>query len=427
MSEIRDYNTKARTFKPRAGKLPPESPPKYVLITIRTVTYSPVYAQHDETKMATRNSFCRPLNLDVLLLVMHYVTENRDLTSAMRCCRLWYDAGIETLLHSVKLDSFRKISLFFRFMISKNPGSFKALHALDLSCYHGQDLDTSPNVDLFVKFLTSAQSLTKLSLRYAVLTVDPRIAKAIASYTTLLVLNLQPSEEGYETDESVSNSQFLDDEDEIDDSVWDMLNNLQSHLTEVVVNHPWDVDPVSTFAHSRTSLIHAVFGTMEMAGTEFSYPRLESLTLDQIDEQALQLSTMVPVFPNLRVLVVDTGSCLVLPDQDRLRYENAIFQEMGRAWISLDSVTADMAWLYVMDLQCHIDHLSITSDLRDYSQDIQRLKNVLKTTRPRRLTLSLELGCSAREIYERLSVSALKTWRGLTSTSIAPFSGGISL
>lgn len=110
----------------------------------------------------------------------------------------------------------------------------------------------------------------------------------------------------------------------------------------------------------------------------------------------LPLSSVVPAFPNLRALIVDTrtlgpGAHPTQADLLSCRLANLDYQRQQRGWKSLTFVKANIGILCSLALQCEVTSLFIPmSAALCYDTFPAPSESVLSPLRPRHLRLSFE-------------------------------------
>ncbi|KAJ3554594.1 hypothetical protein NM688_g3027 [Phlebia brevispora] len=321
--------------------------------------------------MATSNDVTTKLNFDILARMMTFITRGKHLLAVMRSCHALYQAGVLPLvrLAAWSVDEYR-LSSFYAFMINHSPISFIVFDHLCISCR--EELSDAHN-KMLIDLLERSTALQELEVdSSAVLDMDSGVPQAIASLTTLSSLT------------------FSDPAAE--EEINYILANLHSPLDYVSVFFVDDCeDPVPLLANFRQTLEQATFICVQLESTEFSYSRLTHLDLRLCYRP--KLSVLMTAFPNLEDLKLDAGDHIGVdpeehPELEALRASNIQFQhDNGPMWKSLESVTADIASLFMLGLHMEIDGLYVESSV-GCDVDAAWLRATLTLVSPKTLRLS---------------------------------------
>ena len=312
------------------------------------------------------------LSFDILFIVMSMLSlmwRKHDLYAVTRTCRTLYAAGVRMMLqpsHGLSVKE-GEVVPFCKFVLFNQPSSFTALRQLSLQiCRFYGNVKDPADIELVVEMLKGTRELRTLSLEQGVLSLDPRLSGIIASYTNLTSLDLI-----HEGDVPAKAT----------------LENLQSQLVEVnatFTDHAFD--PIPMLANSCDTLRDAAFNAVDFRNTEICYPHVTTLYANSCNRP--RLAAMIAAFPNVRELHIDTTACDDNPATQLLRQENVAAQTR-QAWKPLDIVYADLAALYLMGLQCRVNHLYLEPYMYfdDTDETLRWLHAALAPIRPRRLFL----------------------------------------
>ena len=309
------------------------------------------------------------LNYDVLVGVMAFLPR-RDIWSVMRTCRVLYVAGFPSLLHGViELSTWTELASFCSFMVFDPVPRFSCLRHLALGIPgHHKTSNVGAHIVMLLQHASRLETLQ--FLQTGTISFDERIPRAVAA---------------------LSNLRFFLTNDDCE-GTFELLQNIRAPLTEiqmVFIRNISDVrvDPTLVFEPFKHSLESMGVVFVDLTTTTVQYPHLTTFSAHQC--KCTRIQPLHWSFPNLTKLSLDTiVNQTDSSDADHHRQLNIEAQRRGSRWSSLKCFRGDLYSLYVLALQCKIDHIDLTSSLLGEKHHHQ-LHAVLSDTHP--LVLQLKL------------------------------------
>lgn len=314
--------------------------------------------------IVNERSHQRHLNFDILVYVGRLIAGRNDLLSFISTCSDLYRTGVPTLLGFPYHINERNLAAFYAFLVSRSPSSFLGLRDLDLYLP-----DIGPNdTTIITDILSRAKKLRSIGIHGSVTMPDPAVYRALVALPTLENLDLQ----------MCSDSKAV-------------LAQLRSPVLSLLLRFNDDEEDIvtmlSNFAHTLEDLTVYTVVLCKTTSINFHYRNVTSLMLCFVP--ALQLSILIPAFPNLESLYVTNADGCLNPEIVRWHADNLLFQQEhhDQTW-RLSSLTGDVASLYTLGLQTTVPTVTVTRlDVED-SDDNGLLKAVLTPLRPLSLAVT---------------------------------------
>lgn len=309
------------------------------------------------------------LNFDVLVAVMPWIKDRKDLFSFISTCSDLYNMGVSTLLGFHYVIRRKHISPFYQFLASKAPSSFLGLRSLYFSDINVEDDVQNPDViSALTDLFSRASNLQHIKICGHEL--HPVLYQALASLTSLCTLNLRVH--GSDLDKQM------------------MFKQLQSPLDSVEFDGTGEqLDVITALANFHRTLQKLTVSNLTFChnSTGLSYANLTHLSLQFID--SLQLSILVPAFPGLRTLNI-TFSPEFGDAREEWRESNIRFQmdHPSQRW-HLSSLTGDTGTLYMLGLQFIVPDVTVVNIQPEW--DLEDIEDCLATLRPVRLSIYNEM------------------------------------
>ncbi|KAI0790832.1 hypothetical protein C8Q75DRAFT_806211 [Abortiporus biennis] len=323
------------------------------------------------------------------------VLQRRELSRMMRCCRPMYEAGVPLLLGNFPVevadsDPPSKLDSLFSFVLGPHyaiplllppPMNLVISRAHFIHEMNYQRTRLDPRMDrILATVWNGAHNLRILRLSTGgdldELKLDPSICMAISSLTSIQTLSLT----GLGTEECT------------------MLQQLLSPLVVATINFPADAvnglaprDVLPLLTGFRASLENLCVLYTRFGDAQVEFPRVHSLSAHSCWLQFLR--PLLISFPNLRRLSLIRESSherFTTEIMEGLRKKNKEEQQkrMQRMWQKLEDVRSDVPTMFMLGLICEVHTLDI--GVVDRST-LGMLHEVMKDTRPHRLTVSLDI------------------------------------
>lgn len=289
-----------------------------------------------------------------------------------------------------QLNNKQEFCRFFKTMLHRS-GKAQRSSVKRLEIAVGEiDSDTAKNLELV--FLAYAKSMPieelKLADTESLLGSATQLADAFARLTSVKNLSLR----GVVGEHGAS-----------------MVTMLQSKLVKAQLflegAMPWRKtederaisNPIALLRNSQDTLESLWVSAPHMA--DFMpevYPKMSELTMREFD--VLRTYDLVHAYPNLAKLEIEYPRFMGTPDSmTQARQQNQEEQREHNSWRFLHRVKSPVSALYMLSLQCPVDHLEVTVAT---TEDAQKLGPVLEETNP----AVLELETTCKRILDRRSV-----------------------
>ncbi len=348
------------------------------------------------------------LNFDTLVATMRWTKDRRDLISFMSTCSDLYNAGLPILLGLHYQIDVTNLPQFHEFLVSKGPASFTALRSLKLyfnTYYYDRHL-IQDEVEMLDTILTQARNLQRLEVCGEALHQNPSLHHKVASLSALTCLDFS-HDYGSRAEQRY------------------IIAHLQAPLTKLVftgggggggVEHKVDiVTLLSNFRHTLEEL--TVWETSVCQSAEgLCYPKLVHLKLVGIIP--IQLSLLVPAFPNLESLELGYMEFALDPFGPSYRTDNIQFQRdhPSRMW-RLQLLKGDTTNLQNLGLQTQVTSVVIMDCWWGSSaEQREQFTEILLPLRP--MHLSLEGQAMGAVEWPRISSAIAADWMGLVQLDL---------
>lgn len=313
------------------------------------------------------------LNWDILTDAMSFL-DRADASRMSRACRTLLQAAPVVLLRGeIFLWTPWRLLSFYRFMSrAEHTGSpYQYLRQLKLT-YSGRWLNTIPQFGkLITEIFEHATELQSLKVYGSdVLEADDRTAPAVAVLTKLYSLEIH----------------------DLTESTFHILKMMHAPLTKIEIalfgfTNPVDPTPVLlrfTDTLQTLDVSNAVF-----MSTDVQYPHLSTLTTQFCFFN--ELRPVVHCFPNLQVLHMHTINEETSTSMEiEWRRLASVASQEHCSWTSLHRLSGSVLCLYMLGVQCRVDHLKLASAMGT-AEDSRRLTMVLSDAHPASLDLALTL------------------------------------
>ena len=220
---------------------------------------------------------------------------------------------------------------------------------------------------------TNAKKLRSLMLYDCqILEIDERIAPALAALTNLRSLDFRG----------------------VSIRTLSILQMIQAPLTEVRLDCRGlesPIDPAPVLAHLRDSLQTLDLFYVEFRSTNVQYQHVKTLHLQYCTCD--ELRPIILSFPNLRVLHMyptDREFGSTDAELEERRIASVASQATHRSWLSLHRLSGSVFCLYMLGVQCRVDHLTVICAL-DNEENSQKFAVVLNDTHPTSLNIEVNL------------------------------------
>lgn len=335
------------------------------------------------------------LGFDILVSVMHWIKKREDLYSFVVTCADLYRTGIPILLGFQYRITPKNLASFHAFLTAKAPSSFLGLRDLDF-CFPEWSMSVKRDVvefDAIADIMNRAERLRHIRIKGSIEHQHPAAYQALATLPALRSLDLDYCEDP-------NNEQHA------------VLARLRSPLTNIKIQTTVEdgdiVAALYNFRHTLERVIVSAVSVCRAAPADFSYPNLTYLELGSMSH--MQLSVLVPAFPNLKHLTVKHTQAY--EETELLRTNNQQFQQdhPKQVW-RLSSLSGAVGALYVLGLQTMVPVVTITSFVTFSERQVIQFRTVMTQLHP--LMLSVEgTGQPIREL-DWLSIVITDTYRGL--------------
>lgn len=324
--------------------------------------------------LTSRESCSVSLSFDVLFSVIPWIRERKDLYSFIVTCSNLYHTGILALLGFHYRITTRILAPFYTFLISKAPSSFLAIRSLDL-CFPTWPPNAKPDSDDFsmiTDILSRSKGLIHMKINSINSNQGSAAYQALARLQTLESLDLDGCEASGDEQRAV-------------------LAQLRSPLADLSIQaSDEDGDIVAALYNFRHTLKRVVISGSSMCRAipdNFNYPNLIDLELEAMSH--IQLSVLVPAFPNLKHLTIEYVHVTEEPELELLHTTNRQFQQEhpNQTW-HLSSLSGAVRALYALGLQTSVPNVTITAFSTYLATEVASLCAVLTQLRP--LMLSVE-------------------------------------
>ena len=315
------------------------------------------------------------LNYDVLIATMAF-SGRSDIWRLMCTCRTLYQAGVPNVLHgTVKISLLEQLTSLYEFL-NHDPHRSRYFLSLDVKSYHlTHDTQYDASCTTLVALLSShAQHLSTISVTYGVpLFADQHLQHTLSTIHTLRNMKVH----GYSKDLSSFFRQIQRPIEKLDISFEDYWLGIT-------------VDATRMCAPLKDSLEALLVERVKIsAAPHIQYPHLTTLHIGFCKHP--QLEDIIPSFPNLRNLCfwVFDNNRLSDPEIEVQRAHNNEAQKRAR-WDSLRSVAACVRDLFLLGIQCRVDHLDIRSRWLDRAADGPMLLDIISNMHPSTLQIRLQ-------------------------------------
>lgn len=312
------------------------------------------------------------LSFDILVSIMPWIKERRDLYSFVVTCSDLYRAGVPILLGFRYRITPMNLASFYAFLTSKAPPSFLGLRSLyfqfpEWSTSVKRDVD---EFNMITDILSRAERLRHIQIKGSITHQHP------AAYQALVTL-------------SALESLDLDDCEDPEDELRIVLAQLHSPLTDLKIQISVEdgdiIAALSSFQHTLERVSVSEASVCRAIPADFSYPNLTHLELASMSQ--IQLSVLVPAFPNLKHLSIKHPEAF--EDFELLRTRNQQFQQdhPNQVW-RLSSLSGAVGALYALGLHKMVPTVTITSFAAFLPSQVIQFQAILTHLRP--LVLSVE-------------------------------------